>query len=109
MTPVENAVPTVFAPRSLEFFQFALVALTGLCVLAALADGRLLMLASVPGVALVATTLPFAVRSWPRDPVAALIAPPVHILRAIVQAGALAFGLVVHSLPGCSPARPRGK
>jgi len=89
--------------------QFALVALAGLCMLAALADRRLLMLASVPGVALVATTLPFAVRSWPRDPVAALIAPPVHTLRAIVQAGALAGGLVVHSLSGRSPACPQGK
>jgi len=90
-------------------FQFALVALGGLCTLAALVDGRLLRVASLPGLALVATTLPFAVRTWPRDRVAVLIAPPVHTLRAIVQAGALAVGLVVHSLPGHSPSRPRGK
>jgi len=74
-----------------------------------LADRRLLIAALLPGLALVATTLPFVVRSWPRDRVAALIAPPVHTLRAIVQAGALAVGLVVHSLPGRSPACSRGK
>jgi glycosyltransferase involved in cell wall biosynthesis len=89
--------------------QFALVALGGLCVLAALADGRLLKVVPLPCLALVATTLPFAVRSWPRDRVAALIAPPIHTLRAIVQAGALAVGLVVHSLSGRSPACPQGK
>jgi cellulose synthase/poly-beta-1,6-N-acetylglucosamine synthase-like glycosyltransferase len=90
-------------------FQFALVALGGLCVLAALVDGWLLAVTWLAGLALVATTLPFVVRSWPRDRMAALIAPPVHSLRAIVQAGALAVGLVVHSLPGHSPTRSRGK
>jgi glycosyltransferase involved in cell wall biosynthesis len=83
--------------------QFALVMLGSLGVLAALADVRLLMVTLLAGLALVATTLPFAIRTWRRDRLAALIALPVHTLRAVVQAGALALGLLVHSLPRHRP------
>jgi cellulose synthase/poly-beta-1,6-N-acetylglucosamine synthase-like glycosyltransferase len=88
-------------------FQFALVGLGGLSVIAALVAGRLIAVTALAGLALVATTLPFTVRTWKRDRAAALIAPPVHTLRAVVQAGALAIGLLVHSLPGHAPARSR--
>jgi cellulose synthase/poly-beta-1,6-N-acetylglucosamine synthase-like glycosyltransferase len=88
-------------------FQFALVGLGGLGVIAALVDGRLIAVTMLASSALVATTLPFTARVWKRDRRAALIAPPVHTLRVVVQAGALAIGLLVHSLPGRAPARSR--
>ncbi len=76
--------------------QFALVALGALGVIGMVLDVRWLAVALVAGLGLVATTLPFAARTWPRDRLAALLALPVHSLRAVVQAGALAVGLAIH-------------
>jgi glycosyltransferase involved in cell wall biosynthesis len=78
--------------------QFALVALGGVGAIAALLEVRLLGVMLLAGCALVATTLPFAVRVWRRDHLVALIAPPVHTIRAVVQAIALAIGFFVHGV-----------
>ncbi len=87
--------------------QFALVGLGGLGVVGALIDARFLLVTLLAGLALVATTLPFAARTWRRDRLAALIALPVHALRAVVQAGALVVGMVVHNRPGQRPTSAR--
>lgn len=50
---------------------------------------------------LLATTSGFVRRTWRRDRLAAVLAPPVHVVRAFAQGWALAVGLLVHLLfPG---------
>ncbi|MBI3914942.1 MAG: glycosyltransferase [Chloroflexi bacterium] len=78
--------------------QFALVGLIGLSGLVAFVTQWTLLVALLASAVLVATTLPFAWRVWPRDRLAALMVPTIHTLRAFVQTGALTWGLLVHSL-----------
>ena len=77
--------------------QLALAALAGLGIVAMLINVHLLLMTPVAVFGLAVTTLPFVERTWKRDPPAALLAIPVHILRAGVQAGTLAAGLAVHT------------
>ncbi|MBM3130257.1 MAG: glycosyltransferase [Chloroflexi bacterium] len=76
--------------------QFVLVGLVGVSTLAGLLNPYWLGLTLLVMGLLVATTLPFAIRANRRDSEVAWIVPPVHTIRAIVQAGALGVGLLVH-------------
>ncbi len=78
--------------------QFALIGSGALGLLGALIDVRILAVSLLACFALFLTTLPFAARAWQSDKQVALIAPPVHMLRSVVQAFALVIGLLTHVL-----------
>lgn len=80
--------------------QFALIGLGALGLLGALIEVRLLAVPPLAGLALFLTTLPFAARTWRFDKQVALIAPPVHMLRSVVQLSALVSGLLAHVVLG---------
>jgi len=77
--------------------QLALAALTlaGLVTAPFFAWGR--GLGGVAAVAFVASAAPFAVRTWPADRAAAVIAPVLLWLRALALGLGLAYGLALHA------------
>ncbi len=78
--------------------QFGLLVVGGLSACISLRNVYWLGVSLLATLLLIATTVPFAIRAGRRDRSVALIAPLVHLIRAVVQVVALAVGLVVHGL-----------
>ena len=76
--------------------QFVLAALLGLLLPGGLLWSPLLVPAALTLLAFAATTRPFVRWAWRRDRAVALLWPAVTLLRAAVQGGGLALGLLLH-------------
>lgn len=78
--------------------QFALLALSILCLIGGLAWRPLAAVGGVLLIGFLGTALPFVRWAWKRDPWVAVIWPGVTLLRVLVQGVGLASGLVYHGL-----------
>lgn len=76
--------------------QFAFVALGSVGMVLGVINAHLFFVTALAALGLAISTLPFVERTWKQDYVIALLAIPIHMLRAGVQAVALAAGFVVH-------------
>lgn len=78
--------------------QFVLVMSSGLSVLMGLWNPMYLPLIVLMALGLVMTAVPFAIRTARKDWRIALLALPIHSLRAVVQSFALVVGFFVHGI-----------
>jgi GT2 family glycosyltransferase len=79
--------------------QILLAGLASACLLGGLVWRPLSWGFVASGLLFVLTTLPFAIRTWPRDPLAALFSPPLLLVRAL----ALGTGFVAGLVAGLKP------
>jgi glycosyltransferase involved in cell wall biosynthesis len=61
---------------------------------------------AVSGILFLVTTLPFAFKAWPKDPVAALVSPALLLLRALALGTGFFAGAVAGLIPGAIPRAP---